>query len=364
MQRSTLGNFRAYWLGTVVLGGVLTPQSFTSSFRCDTAQKTRVNSLAVGLQQLGASLGARAVIQTIDNHTMGTFHAGRIIAGEGLGSATVVHLRGQIASLFQLKYTIAPPTKGQCNGRILSACNSAALLGLDMLTLKESTRWLTRKGRHEKSWETLKWVRASDSEEVAAEIDKNRIGVEIEAQLLEWLNFKRIFTAFAVFAAWQATGATAFAYFGQQYFELLLGPGDKYLLLAAISGAFEIVASETSIFFFSERVGRRQVLIWGAVFMAACQTSCAAVVKNTPAPSNGNTTPSDIATVALIHLFVIAYNFGRGPFPWPYISEIFPSRIRELGVAVGVSSQWLLNFIFLLVAPYMIEDMGWGTFLI
>lgn len=33
----------------------------------------------------------------------------------------------------------------------------AALLGFGMLTLKESVRWLTKKGRHDEAWESLKW---------------------------------------------------------------------------------------------------------------------------------------------------------------------------------------------------------------
>lgn len=121
---------------------MLTLNSFVSSFRYDIAHKTRVNSLAVGLQQLGAFLacfvawpitnryGRRktlvlasaifvvgAIIQTIDTHTMGAFYAGRIIAGVGLGAATVVvpmyssemtpkHLRGRIGSFFQLNFTM------------------------------------------------------------------------------------------------------------------------------------------------------------------------------------------------------------------------------------------------------------------
>jgi len=28
--------------------------------------------------------------------------------------------------------------------------------------------------------------------------------------------------------------------------------------------------------------------------------------------------------------------------PWPYVSEIFPTRIREPGIAVGVASQWFV----------------------
>lgn len=98
--------------------------------------------------------------------------------------------------------------------------------------------------------------------------------------------------------------------------------------------------------------------------MALCQITTAAVVKNKPAPGEGQVTPSGIATVALIYMFVIAYNLSWGPLPWPYVSEIFPTRIREVGIAIGVSSQWLFNFVFSLTTPYMITNMGWGTFLL
>lgn len=44
--------------------------------------------------------------------------------------------------------------------------------------------------------------------------------------------------------------------------------------------------------------------------------------------------------------------------------RIFPARIREPGIAVGVASQWLFNFVFSLSTPYMMDSMGWGTFLL
>lgn len=116
--------------------------------------------------------------------------------------------------------------------------------------------------------------------------------------------------------------------------------------MTAIFGAVKVVACGTFVLFFAERLGRRQVLIGGAALMAACQITTAAVVKAKPPPTTNNpaVTSSGIATIALIYLFVIFYNFSWGPMPWPYVSEIFPTRIREPGIAIGVASQWLWNF--------------------
>jgi hypothetical protein len=45
------------------------------------------------------------------------------------------------------------------------------------------------------------------------------------------------------------------------------------------------------------------------------------------------------------------------------MSEIFPSRIRELAVAIGTSVQWLFNFAFSQITPYAVANLGWRTFL-
>ena len=33
-------------------------------------------------------------------------------------------------------------------------------------------------------------------------------------------------------------------------------------------------------------------------------------------------------------------------------------------MAIGVASQWLFNCVFSLSTPYMMENLGWGTFLV
>ncbi|KAJ8114472.1 hypothetical protein ONZ43_g4895 [Nemania bipapillata] len=380
-----------------------------NDYRYGTGTGTRTSSLSVGLQQLGAfvacflawpltdKLGRKkalmlsafvftigAIIQTINTHSLTAFYIARVIAGLGLGSATVVvpmfnsemmpkELRGQVGSFFQWFYTfgifvsyfvdygvargISSHRSAQWQIPIGLQIAPAAFLGFGMLTLPESTRWLTKKGRHDEAWESLRWIRADSSQTTIEEMEEIRIGAE---------NFKRVLAAFAVFTAQQATGATAFAYFGPQYFKLIVGSGDRSLLVTAIFGAVKVVACGIFVLWFSERLSRRQVLIGGAVVMSACQITTAAVVKSFPAPAEQQETvsPPAIATIALIYLFVVAYNFSWGPMPWPYVSEIFSARIREPGIAIGVASQWLWNFVFSLTTPYMIASLGWGTFLV
>ncbi|KAI1265375.1 general substrate transporter [Xylariaceae sp. FL1019] len=440
MKSQTLGRIRAYWLGSVVclggflfgydsgiVGGVLTLASFENDYRYGKAGQTRTSSLSVGLQQLGAfvacfaawpvadRLGRRkalmlassifvvgVIIQTANTHSLTAWYIARLIAGIGLGLATVVvpmfnsemmpkELRGKVGSFFQWFYTwgifvsyfvdygVAKDISGneskQWQIPIGLQLVPAGLLGLGMLTLPESTRWLTKKGRHDEAWESLQWIRGDSSQATLDEMEEIRVGVQADErategfqfkELLRGDNFKRVLAAFLVFTAQQSTGATAFATYGPQYFKLIVGSGDRDLLITAIFGAVKVVACGIFVLFFAERLSRRQVLIGGAFFMAATQITTAAVNKSFPPPDEVLPTvpPSGMATVALIFLFVVAYNFSWGPMPWPYVSEIFSARIREPGVAIGVSSQWLWNFVFSISTPYMIATLGWATFLV
>lgn len=123
-------------------GGVLTLESYENDYRYTRSEATRVQSLANGLQQLGAfvacfliwpithKLGRKkaimicsaifvvgVIIQTINTHSTSAFYVARVIAGLGLGGSSVVvpmfssemtpkELRGQIGSFYQLMYTL------------------------------------------------------------------------------------------------------------------------------------------------------------------------------------------------------------------------------------------------------------------
>jgi len=102
-------------LCTGIIGGVLTLASFQKDFAYTTRQATKTQSLAVSLQQAGAFAACLIVwpllsrfgrkytlalssfifimgvmIETINTHSIPAFYVGRLIAGLGLGSATVI----------------------------------------------------------------------------------------------------------------------------------------------------------------------------------------------------------------------------------------------------------------------------------
>lgn len=354
--------------------------------------------LAMGLCSLIFCLGV--VLETIDSHSLSVFYVGRVICGLGVGgSATVIpiymsemspkEIRGRLGSCYQLTYTVGILASYWVDYGVKKMGDEAGarqwqvpvalqlvpgvLMGVGMLGVGESVRWLLGVGREGEAWESLIWVRGGEGDGVKREFEDMKRGLEEEREvtdgfrvweLVEGGNLKRMGIAGGLFLAQQSTGSTALAYFGPQFFELLVGAGDRTLLLTGIFGAITVVACLVFVVFLSDRFGRRPLLGGGAAFMAVCMIATAAVVKCYPQPGDGTVTSSGIATVALIYLDIIAYNFSWGPLPWPCASEIFPTRIREPGVAFGVGSQWLFNFVWSFSTPYIQQSLGWGTFLL
>ncbi|KAJ5705903.1 hypothetical protein N7536_001592 [Penicillium majusculum] len=431
-------HWRIYWFALVlcsggalfgydsgVIGGVLTFQTFQTSFSIPTSNKTHTSAIAVGIQQAGAFTGCfliwpitnhygrrvamglcsaifslGVILETIDSHSLSVFYLGRVICGLGVGGfATVIpiymsemspkEIRGRLGSCYQLTYTVGILVSYWVDygvkmmGEEMGARQwqvpvglqlvPGVLMGVGMLGVKESVRWLLAVGRGVEAWESLVWVRGGEGVGVRMEFEDMKRGLEEEREvtdgfrvweLVERGNLKRMGIAGGLFLAQQSTGSTALAYFGPQFFELLVGAGDKTLLLTGIFGAIKVVACLVFVVFLSDRFGRRPLLGGGAAFMAVCMIATGVVVKTCPQPGDGTVTSSGIATVALIYLDIIAYNFSWGPLPWPCASEIFPTRIREPGVAFGVGSQWLFNFVWSFSTPYIQQSLGWGTFLL
>ncbi|GIC89189.1 sugar porter family MFS transporter [Aspergillus udagawae] len=443
---SRLAGLRLFWLAAVlccggalfgydsgVIGGVLTFESFARDFRYSPADKTRVSSIAVGIQQAGALVGCFAVwpvtnrwgrrlammacsavfcagviLEVVNSHSLALFYAGRVICGLGIGgSATVIPIylaemspkesRARLGSCYQFTYTIGilvsywidyavkfmPASPAQWQIPIALQLVPGALMGLGTSTLPESVRWLLAKGDDARAYSSLLWIRAasSSSPALSAEFTHMRQGLEQERaatanfhplELLAGPNARRLLLAFGLFLAQQSTGATALAYFAPQFFSLLVGPADSDrnsntpLLLTGIFGAIKVLSCLLFLLLLSDRFGRRPLLLSGAAAMSACMLATAAVLKsNTPAPASpGSITPAAIATITLIYLDIIAYNLSWGPLPWPCVSELFPTRIREPGVAVGVGAQWTFNFVWSFSTPFILAKIKWATFLL
>ncbi|KAJ6186785.1 hypothetical protein N7519_008086 [Penicillium mononematosum] len=406
---------------TGIVGGILEFKSYINDFGYK--DQTTVSAVMVSLQNVGAFLSALAifsvserygrkktvqaamivfclgvVLQVVPSHSLACFYIGRFVAGLGLGAGTAVvpaynaemapkEIRGKLGSGMQWLFALGvmlsywidyavkitlPVSSKQWQIPVGLQMVPAGVLGLGLCAMPESVRWLAKKGRFDEAWDSLKWMRASEGPEVKAEFNEIRVGLEEELrategfnkrELLEPANRYRLLLAFFMFCGQQCTGMTALAYFGPQFFKLLVGNNtNQSLLITGLFGAEKFITVGIYILFFSEMWGRKPTLWISALLMAGCFIIVTVVKETTPAP-DAKATPAGIGMVAMIFLTNSIYQFSWGPLPWPYTAEIFPTRIRAVGTSVAVSTQWLFNFLFSLVTRYMMDSWGSYVFL-
>ncbi|KAL4914668.1 general substrate transporter [Aspergillus aurantiobrunneus] len=426
---------------TGIIGGILTLDSFMHSFRYSEADSSDINSNSNSLLQAGAffscffvwpftkKFGRRwsialaslifcigGIIQVAPTHSIGAFYAARVISGIGVGMATVMvpmysaemspkEIRGQLGSLFQFFFTLGvmtsywidyavekhvEPSDRQWQIPIGLQLVPAGILGIGMLFLKESVRWLASKGRHEEALQSLIWVRGGDdTEEVRAEMAEILDGISAEVAATEGVTWKelnlsanryRLFVAITIqickppdarlrpseltAPAAQCTGNTSLAYYAPQIFGAVGTSENDTLLITGFFGVVKVVACGVFVLFLVERIGRKWSLAIGAFLMGALMLIVAILAKTfTPDPNATGISSPTAASIAMIYLEAASYNMSWGPVPWLYMSEIFPTRIREIGIAVGTATQWLFNFVFSQATPHAVSNMGWRTFL-
>lgn len=108
-------------------------------------------------------------------------------------------------------------------------------------------------------------------------------------------------------------------------------------LLAALNGTEYFIASLIAIFTI-EKVGRRKLMIFGAVGMSASMVVLAATSKYSDVSKAAGIT-------AAIFLFVFNSFFAVGwlGMTWLYPAEITPLAIRAPANAISTTANWIFN---------------------
>ncbi|CAL5870288.1 uncharacterized protein PFLUO_LOCUS4523 [Penicillium psychrofluorescens] len=410
-----------------IAGGILSYTSFENDFRYSAAHESKVSSLTVGLEQLGSFIAALCVypitnkygrkwtiigataifcvgviIQVINTHSLPAWYVGRVISGLGMGAQSVVipmysaemtpkEIRGRCGSFYQWLYAWGVFLAYWINYGVAANPSIAGTsrewqipVGLQMVSagalligsffLPESIRWLLSQNRTDDAWKSISWIRGDDGPKTLEEFTETQLGLQAERaeregfslrELLEPANRLRFMVGPFLFIFQNATGSSALAVFAPEYFKLVAGGSSQQsLLLTGLFGAVKVIASSFFIWVLAERFGRRITLVGGAALMAACMLITALIVDNTATNVNGQVTNAGRATVAMMYLDIMIYNCSWGPMPWAYVPEIFPTRIRALGLALSMLAHWASSFCFSFASPYMIQNVGANTFLI
>jgi len=219
----------------------------------------------------------------------------------------------------------------------------AGLFFLMLFTIPRSPRWLVKKQRVAEARDVLRLTGEQNYEEELRDIVES---IDAEHGLGDEPLFQHkyrlpIFLAVTIGMFNQLAGINAILYYLNDIF--------AYAGYSKVSGDLQAVAVGVTNLIFTmlamsiiDRVGRKKLLLTGAVGTAMCLAGVAAVFA---------TNQRHDLLIWLLIAYIAFFAFSQGAVIWVYISEVFPNRVRAKGQSLGSFTHWFMNALISGVFP-------------
>ncbi|KAF8866522.1 general substrate transporter [Acephala macrosclerotiorum] len=329
------------------------------------------------------------VLEVITHGSIDLLVVGRAIAGLGVGfiSATTImyvseitpkEIRGSSVGSYQLAITIGLLLAAVVNigakylldtgaYRIPIAIQFlwALILGIGMLFMPESPRYLVMKKQGGKAAKALAQIHRKDADSKFIEDEYKLIADSYREELAAGAadsgfidcfkggfnrgsNLHRTLIGTSIQMFQQLTGVNFIFYYGTTFFQRA-GISSPFVI-SIITAAVNVVSTPIALWGI-ERLGRRKLLIFGAIGMAICEFIVAIVGTALP-----NSTTAQDVLITFVSLFIFCFASTWGPCAWTVCGEIYPQRTRSHSTALSTASNWLWNFVISFVTPYLVDE--------
>jgi len=329
------------------------------------------------------------IIQIATSYTWYQIALGRWVAGLGVGGLSVLtpmyqsetaprQIRGAMVGCYQLFITLGILVAYLINFGTEGILSPAAwripmgvgfiwpvLMILGIVFLPESPRWDYRKNHIDRARTTIArsygvseshWEVRRELREIQQKFDEEQKGAASgKRKALEIFTGPamayRTLLGVTLQALQQLTGANFFFYYGTTIFQAT-GLNNSYVT-SIILGAVNFGMTFPGLYVV-EKAGRRQALIWGALWMFMCFMVFSSVGHFALDRADPTSTPqAGVAMIVFACLFIAGYAMTWGPVIWVVVGELFPTRYRTMCMGLSSASNWIWNFLISFFTPFI-----------
>ena len=304
--------------------------------------------------------------------------AARLLVGVGIGlSVTLVpmylsetmpaQVRGMAITSFQMAINL-----GVLGGFLLNAALTdqaqwplifwlaavpAAALFTAMPFLPGSPRYHMLKGREDRARQVLSRFAGPGNNTVEAELEDIRQAAKVPTGRVSELFSPKLRQLLVIgaglFFLQQASGITSIFYYAPT---VLGGAGFDGNTAVLGLGVVNVLAGIPAMLY-TDKWGRRNLLIAGCIGLVACMGLLGAAV-------NGLLGPGELArwaALGAVFLYIIFFTPSMGGVVWVLASEIFPLRLRGPGMAMVNGVNWTTNLVVSTLFPTLVFALGLGN---
>ncbi|GAC1451841.1 MAG: sugar porter family MFS transporter [Ktedonobacterales bacterium] len=300
----------------------------------------------------------------------------RIFVGVAIGASSIAapiyvaemappNIRGRLVTFFQLAITIGIAvafwvdlafSAGGYGWRPMfgAALVPAVILGVGMLFLSDTPRWLASKGRWDQA--TAVATQTSGGEKAKDEIADIRKSLEAEEHssvrdlLRPGLRIAlMVGVGLAIFQ--QFVGINTVIYYAPTIFQFAgYKTSNAAILATAIVGIDNVLSTVIAVVLL-DRMGRRFFLLTGLVGIVLSLAAMGYIFA---------IGPKQAGLFVLIALLVYIFSFAisMGPAFWLLSAEIFPNRLRGSGASIATAFEWGANLLVSITFLTLINVLG------